>query len=163
DGAPDVAYSSCQIICRSGDKPRPPYCRGQEIPDQPPSYRRLIQAVANRRASGPPGGQRVSGMLLFSHARAAWRKASSSSVNFRWSAAEQAFRARIIDFLRTELPDDWDQVSRHGPGSREQTEFSLKFCPRLGDAELLVPHWPKEYGGQSGSVWEHQIQGEEMW
>ncbi len=84
-------------------------------------------------------------------------------MDFRWSAGEQAFRARIVDFLRTALPADWDRIAQHGPGSREQTEFSLAFCPRLADAGLLVPHWPKEYGGQGGSAWEHQILGEEMW
>lgn len=84
-------------------------------------------------------------------------------MNFRWSAGEQGFRARIVEFLRAELPDDWDRLSQHGPGSRQQTEFSLAFCPRLAAAGLLVPHWPKEYGGQGGTVWEHQILGEEMW
>src|SRR5262245_46048671 len=84
-------------------------------------------------------------------------------MNFRWSASEQGFRARIVDFLRAALPGDWDRLSQHGPGSRQQTEFSLAFCPRLADAGLLVPHWPKEYGGQGGSGWEHQILGEEMW
>jgi len=84
-------------------------------------------------------------------------------MNFRWSADEQAFRGRLLEFLRAELPEDWDRISRHGPGSREQTEFSLTFCPRLAEAGLLVPHWPKEYGGGGGSAWEHLILGEEMW
>src|SRR5689334_3906169 len=84
-------------------------------------------------------------------------------MNFRWSASEQEFRARVSDFLRAELPEDWDRIAQRGPGSHEQTAFSLEFCPRLAAAGLLVPHWPKEYGGQGGSVWEHQILGEEMW
>jgi len=84
-------------------------------------------------------------------------------MNFRWSSEDVAFRKRLQDFLRTELPRDWEQVSLHGPGSRRQTEFSLSFCPRLAEAGLLVPHWPTEYGGQGGSPWEHLILGEEMW
>ncbi len=84
-------------------------------------------------------------------------------MNFRWSASDQAFRTRVVEFLARELPTDWDAIALRGPGSREQTEFSLRFCPRLAEAGLLVPHWPKEYGGQGGSVWEHQILGEEMW
>jgi alkylation response protein AidB-like acyl-CoA dehydrogenase len=84
-------------------------------------------------------------------------------MDFRWSADEQAFRARVVDFLRAELPDDWDRVAQHGPGSCEQTEFSLRFCPRLAEAGLLVPHWPREYGGGGGSVWQQLILGEEMW
>jgi alkylation response protein AidB-like acyl-CoA dehydrogenase len=84
-------------------------------------------------------------------------------MNFRWSASQQGFRARVVDFLRAGLPEDWARIQQHGPGSRAQTAFSLDFCPRLAASGLLVPHWPKEHGGQGGAVWEHQILGEEMW
>jgi alkylation response protein AidB-like acyl-CoA dehydrogenase len=84
-------------------------------------------------------------------------------MDFQWSADDQAFRERIVSFLRDMLPADWDRVSQHGPGSREQTEFSLSFCPKLAEAGLLVPHWPKEYGGAGMSVWRQLILGEEMW
>jgi alkylation response protein AidB-like acyl-CoA dehydrogenase len=84
-------------------------------------------------------------------------------MNFRWSAGQEGFRARLTGFLRAALPTDWPRIAQHGPGSRVQTEFSLAFCPRLAAAGLLVPHWPKEHGGQGGAVWEHQILGEEMW
>jgi alkylation response protein AidB-like acyl-CoA dehydrogenase len=84
-------------------------------------------------------------------------------MDFRWSAEEDAFRARVVDFLRAELPDDWAKIAQHGPGSREQTEFSLTFCPRLAEAGLLVPHWPRQYGGAGSSVWQHLVLGEEMW
>jgi alkylation response protein AidB-like acyl-CoA dehydrogenase len=84
-------------------------------------------------------------------------------MQFTWSDREKAFRARVVNFLEAELPSNWSDIARHGPGSKEQTEFSLEFCPRLADAGLLVPHWPKEFGGEGGSVWEHFILGEEMW
>lgn len=84
-------------------------------------------------------------------------------MNFGWSAQEEAFRTRVREFLARELPADWDHISRHGPGSREQTAFSLAFCPRLAAAGLLTPHWPQEYGGGDCSPWEHFILGEEMW
>lgn len=84
-------------------------------------------------------------------------------MDFRWSTEDQAFRSRVVEFLRAELPADWDQIAQHGPGSREQTDFSLSFCPRLAEAGLLVPHWPVEYGGSGASVWQHLILGEEMW
>ncbi|MFH1797321.1 MAG: acyl-CoA dehydrogenase family protein [Pseudomonadota bacterium] len=80
-----------------------------------------------------------------------------------WTADDHAFRDRVRAFLKAELPSDWDEISRHGPGSREQTEFSLQFCPKLARAGLLVPHWPREWGGGDRSVWEHFILGEEMW
>jgi alkylation response protein AidB-like acyl-CoA dehydrogenase len=84
-------------------------------------------------------------------------------MDFDWTTEDQAYRARIRDFLKRELPSNWDEISRHGPGSREQTEFSLEFCPKLATAGLLVPHWPVEWGGADRSTWEHFILGEEMW
>jgi alkylation response protein AidB-like acyl-CoA dehydrogenase len=84
-------------------------------------------------------------------------------MNFEWTEGDRAFRARVQDFLTRELPSDWDRIRRHGPGSPEQTAFSLEFCPKLAEAGLLVPHWPAEWGGAGLSTWEHFILGEEMW
>lgn len=84
-------------------------------------------------------------------------------MDFNWSDQHNSFRTRVVEFLRNALPADWPQVAAHGPGSRVQTEFSLQFCPKLAAAGLLVPHWPKEYGGEGRSTWEHFILGEEMW
>jgi alkylation response protein AidB-like acyl-CoA dehydrogenase len=84
-------------------------------------------------------------------------------MDFAWSEENDAFRAKVRDFLARELPGDWQSIARHGPGSREQTEFSLDFCPKLAEAGLLVPHWPADWGGADRPTWEHFILGEEMW
>lgn len=84
-------------------------------------------------------------------------------MDFTWTEENDAFRARVRDFLDRELPTNWDDIARHGPGSHEQTEFSLEFCPKLAEAGLLVPHWPAEWGGADRPTWEHFIMGEEMW
>lgn len=84
-------------------------------------------------------------------------------MDFDWTEEDRVYRARVKEFLKQELPSDWDDISRHGPGSREQTEFSLEFCPKLAAAGLLVPHWPAEWGGGNRPTWEHFILGEEMW
>ncbi|MCC5987092.1 MAG: acyl-CoA dehydrogenase family protein [Pararhodobacter sp.] len=84
-------------------------------------------------------------------------------MDFSWGEDDQRFRARVRDFLERELPSDWPEIARHGPGSKEQTEFSLSFCPKLAEAGLLMPHWPKEWGGEGRSAWQHLILGEEMW
>lgn len=84
-------------------------------------------------------------------------------MDFDWTGEDRAYRERIRAFLKHELPSDWDEISRHGPGSREQTEFSLEFCPKLAEAGLLVPHWPAKWGGADRPTWEHFILGEEMW
>lgn len=84
-------------------------------------------------------------------------------MDFAWTDENLAYRARVRDFLKRELPEDWNEIARHGPGSRQQTDFSLDFCARLAAADLLVPHWPSQWGGQDRPTWEHFILGEEMW
>ncbi|KGM49152.1 acyl-CoA dehydrogenase family protein [Pseudooceanicola atlanticus] len=84
-------------------------------------------------------------------------------MDFTWTDEDAAYRARIRAFLDRELPDNWDEIARHGPGSPEQTEFSLNFCPKLAEEGLLIPHWPEEWGGAARPPWEHFILGEEMW
>jgi alkylation response protein AidB-like acyl-CoA dehydrogenase len=84
-------------------------------------------------------------------------------LDFKWTPEDDAYRARIREFLKKELPDNWEEIARHGPGSREQTDFSRIFCPKLAQAGLLVPHWPKAWGGGDRPAWEHFILGEEMW
>lgn len=84
-------------------------------------------------------------------------------MDFDWSDDNRHYRARVRDFLEQELPAEWPEIARHGPGSKEQTEFSLDFCPKLAEAGFLVPHWPEALGGANGTAWEHLILGEEMW
>ena len=84
-------------------------------------------------------------------------------MDFFWTEEDRAYRARIREFLKRELPANWEEIARHGPGSKEQTEFSLEFCPKLAEAGLLTPHWPEDWGGAARPPWEHFILGEEMW
>lgn len=85
------------------------------------------------------------------------------AMEFDWGDSEQQFRKKVRAFLRNELPEGWSAIARHGPGSHEQTEFSLGFCPKLAEAGLLVPHWANAQGGAGMSDWAHLILSEEMW
>ena len=84
-------------------------------------------------------------------------------MNFSWSSELEDVRTRIKSFLESTLPDDWDSIACHGPGSAVQIRFSREYCPKLAAAGLLVPHWPRQHGGRDASVWEHFIIGEELW
>lgn len=84
-------------------------------------------------------------------------------MEFGWSTQEQAHRERVREVLQRLLPPDWEQISVHGPGSDAQTAFSRDFCPALDREHLLVPHWPREFGGEDAEVWQQFILGEEMW
>lgn len=84
-------------------------------------------------------------------------------MEFGWSTEERVHRDAIAGLLARTLPDDWEAISLHGPGSAEQTAYSRAFCGLLAEQGLLVPHWPAEHGGKDAPVWQQFILGEEMW
>jgi alkylation response protein AidB-like acyl-CoA dehydrogenase len=84
-------------------------------------------------------------------------------MEFGWSTEEKAHREHVRDVLDRTLPPDWEAISVHGPGSDEQTAFSRIFCPVLAEEGLLIPHWPKEFGGADEKVWRQFIMAEEVW
>jgi alkylation response protein AidB-like acyl-CoA dehydrogenase len=84
-------------------------------------------------------------------------------MDFEWSAEHNAYRKRIQDVLAKNLPADWPEKSRYDNGSDYTVAFSRKFCPILAAEGLLIPHWPKEYGGGGLDAWHHWILNEEMW
>ena len=84
-------------------------------------------------------------------------------MEFGWTPEEQAHRANIRALLSATLPADWEQKSLHGPGSDFQTAYSLEFCQLLSEQGLLVPQWPREFGGEDAPPWHQFILGEEMW
>ena len=38
-------------------------------------------------------------------------------MNFEWTEEQRAFRDTLRAFLKAELPDDWESIAHHGPGS----------------------------------------------
>jgi alkylation response protein AidB-like acyl-CoA dehydrogenase len=84
-------------------------------------------------------------------------------VEFDWLPADAEHRRELRAFLDEVLPDDWEEISKGGPGSDEQAEFSKTFCRRLAEKGWLTQHWPSEYGGRDASPWRHSIVGEESW
>lgn len=83
-------------------------------------------------------------------------------MEFTWDAEQASFRSTVRAFLAAHLPNDWESLA-HGPGSPSQTKFSKKFCAQLASAGLLVPHWPKRWGGRDADAWTAFILAEEMW
>lgn len=84
-------------------------------------------------------------------------------MEFGWTPEQEEYRRRVQSALAELLPPDWDQVYvPNSYASDLQVEFSRTFCGELAKRGLLVPHWPREYGGNDGSDWEHFILSEEM-
>jgi alkylation response protein AidB-like acyl-CoA dehydrogenase len=84
-------------------------------------------------------------------------------MNFEWTAEHQAFRDKLRAFLKAELPENWESIAHHGPGSAEITAFSRQFCGRLAEAGMLFPHWPASMGGKGLDAWYQTILAEEIW
>jgi alkylation response protein AidB-like acyl-CoA dehydrogenase len=84
-------------------------------------------------------------------------------MNFHWSDAQLAFRRRVRGFIDARLPNDWERLTDGlDVGSDYTVSFSRTFCPALAAEGLLVPHWPKEFGGCDADAWHHWILNEEM-
>jgi alkylation response protein AidB-like acyl-CoA dehydrogenase len=83
-------------------------------------------------------------------------------MDFNWNSEQLAFRATVKAFLAEHLPADWESIA-HGPASESQSAFARKFCGALAGAGLLVPHWPKRWGGRDADPWTAFILAEEMW
>ena len=84
-------------------------------------------------------------------------------MEFAWAPEQQTYRERVRLALDELLPDDWDE--KYVPESYAsdlQVEFSRQFCAQLAERGLLVPHWPKAFGGNDSEDWDHFILGEEM-
>jgi alkylation response protein AidB-like acyl-CoA dehydrogenase len=84
-------------------------------------------------------------------------------MEYGWTREQVGFRERVRKALDELLPRDWDEVYvPQSYASDLQVEFSRTFCAKLAERALLVPHWPKEYGGNDADDWQHFILGEEM-
>ncbi len=84
-------------------------------------------------------------------------------MEFEWQQDDLQFREALRSFLEAELPEDWEAMSRHGPGSDEQAAFSRRFCAKLAERGWLTQGWPSEYGGADATPWRHAVLSEEMW
>jgi alkylation response protein AidB-like acyl-CoA dehydrogenase len=83
-------------------------------------------------------------------------------MEFAWNEEQASFRQSVQDFIAKNIPANWEAMA-HGPGSKEQSNFSKIFCGKLAKAGLLAPHWPEQWGGRGATAWEFFIIGEEMW
>ncbi len=83
-------------------------------------------------------------------------------MDFSWTAEQRRFRHRVRDSIQRLLPSDWEEKSKYDTSSRYVSEFSRTFCPLLAQEGLLIPHWPKAYGGEDLDPYYHWILGEEL-
>jgi alkylation response protein AidB-like acyl-CoA dehydrogenase len=84
-------------------------------------------------------------------------------MEFDWTPEQVEYRQRVRSALDELLPDDWyEKYVPESYASDLQIAFSREFCAGLAERGLLVPHWPREFGGADGEDWEQFILAEEM-
>jgi alkylation response protein AidB-like acyl-CoA dehydrogenase len=81
-------------------------------------------------------------------------------MDFRFTPEEESFRQEVREFLRQEVPPDWEGVFL------EETEKEWKqgraFVKKLSQKGWVAPAWPKEYGGMEASPALQLVYNEEM-
>src|SRR5919109_2523366 len=83
-------------------------------------------------------------------------------MDFSWSREEEEFRQEIRNFLKSELPQGWNDTLVLDKESDEFITLAKDFTRRVGAKGWLAAHWPQEYGGLGWSFWQYFIMNEEM-
>jgi alkylation response protein AidB-like acyl-CoA dehydrogenase len=85
-------------------------------------------------------------------------------MDYRFAPEEEAFRAEIKAFLKESLPvgDEDAEQGEEIAGTDAQWQFARGFQKQLAAKNWLVPHWPKQYGGNDMGIMEQVIMREEM-
>jgi alkylation response protein AidB-like acyl-CoA dehydrogenase len=85
-------------------------------------------------------------------------------MDFRFTTEEEGFRTEVKEFLRAELPPNWDEKfdTESELGAMEQGDFAKQFNRKLAERSWLALPWPKEYGGLGATVMQQVIYNEEM-
>jgi alkylation response protein AidB-like acyl-CoA dehydrogenase len=83
-------------------------------------------------------------------------------MDFSWSAEEEAFREEIRDFLKAELPAEWNDTLVLDKEDDAYIKIAKEFTRKLGAKGWFTAHWPEAYGGLNWPFWQHFIMNEEM-
>src|SRR3990167_7917659 len=83
-------------------------------------------------------------------------------MDFKLSAAEEAFRDGLRDWLAANGPKDWSRIRRTLANRESLAAFLIDWQRRLHAAGYVGLHWPVAYGGRGATVMEQAIFYEEM-
>ena len=86
-------------------------------------------------------------------------------MRFAFTKEEDDFRQEVREFLKNELPKNWDGVAGNNleeGANEDEWGFTLEMREKLAKKGWLTMAWPKEYGGQNASMMKQVIFAEEM-
>ena len=81
-------------------------------------------------------------------------------MDFQFTADDEAFRQDVREFIRQELPADWEGGGRYP--EEDDWDFTLELRKKMAEKGWLTMHWPEEYGGQDASAVRSAIFSEEL-
>ncbi len=85
-------------------------------------------------------------------------------MDFRLTPEEEAFRQEVREFLRQELPPDWEGADFFGAEEAGEStrEIGRRITKKLAERKWLAMAWPKEHGGLDASHMQQLIYNEEL-
>ena len=81
-------------------------------------------------------------------------------MEFQFSPEDDAFRREVVDFLKQELPPNWEGGGRYP--EEDDWDFAVQIRKKMAAKGWLTMHWPEEYGGQNASAIRSAIFSEEL-
>ncbi len=81
-------------------------------------------------------------------------------MDYRFTDEEESFRAEVREFLRAELPQDWDFDPFEL--TEDKWDFAREFTMKLASKGWVAPAWPQEYGGQGMPYMKQVVLSEEI-
>ena len=78
-----------------------------------------------------------------------------------FSSEDEAFRAEVVEFLRTNLTPELREAGRKKTSVWQEPVSAAAWQKLLFDKGWLVPDWPSEYGGTGWSLTQRYIFAQE--
>ncbi len=84
-------------------------------------------------------------------------------MDFRFAPDIESFREDVREFIRKEVPADWEGYGAYGEDDRgSYRETSRRITEKLAERKWLALAWPKEYGGLNAPHMQQLVYNEEM-
>ena len=81
-------------------------------------------------------------------------------MDYRFTDEEESFRTEVRQFLRSELPEEWDFDPFEL--TEDKWDFARDFTKKLAGKGWVAPAWPHEYGGQGMPYMKQVVLSEEI-
>ena len=84
-------------------------------------------------------------------------------MDFRFAPEVEKFREEVREFIREEVPADWDGYGAYGEDAGSSyRETSRRIAKKLAERKWLAMAWPEEYGGLDAPHMQQLVYNEEM-